>query len=135
MRAITQKKDVIVKLQSGPVVSDQGNTDYCTMHALAKAVVGGLDKGIWTRGVEYDAKQEEVIKALSKAGKKWEYHQRDFLYVFTGFYYNMELLKFDGEFANDYSNTEIEINVVENGGRKKIPIKMKLKMQTCEPPH
>ena len=47
----------------------------------------------------------------------------------------MELLKFDGEFANDYSNKEIEINVVEKGGRKKIPIEMKLKMQTCEPPH
>ena len=93
------------------------------MHALAKAVVGGLDKGIWTGGLEYDAKQEEGIKALPKAGKKWEYHQRDYLYVFTGFYYNMELLKFDGEFANDYSNTDIEINVVEKGAEKRYQLK------------
>ena len=44
------------------IVDDQGNTDLCTSHALAKVVVDGLDQGKWTNGEEFDVKQAKIAE-------------------------------------------------------------------------
>ena len=91
----SDKRDVIVKNEAAPLVSDQGFTEYCTRHALAKVVVDGLDRGTWTNGVEFDTDQERVMEALHQAGERWEE------------YNTSPWKKFDGEYANEFGNKEI----------------------------